>query len=112
MKNRYIQMEILLCLLDCQRHTLNEIKNKTGYSKETIRQHVQIISMFLPLDIYRSGKAGVQGGGGIILQKNFLLNILFTKGEIDIILQKLEGEFENPRSKKLKEKIESMQGKK
>ena len=89
MKNRYIQMEILLCILDCKVHTLNEIKNKTGYAKETIRQHIHILSMFLPIEIFRSGKKGVKGGGGIILQKNFLLKILFDKSaDFYCILQK------------------------
>ena len=46
MRNTYIQVEILLCLLDCQRHTLLEIQNKIGCGKETIRRHVQNLSIF------------------------------------------------------------------
>ena len=89
---------------------MDEIKNKTGYSKETIRQHIQIISMFLPIDIYRSGKIGVQGGGGVVLQKNFLLKILFEKGEIEVMLQSLDYNIENVKAKNVKEKIERMLG--
>ena len=108
MKNRYIQMEILLCILDCKIHTLNEIKNKTGYSKETIRQHIQILSMFLPIDIFRSGKKGVKGGGGIVLHRNFLLKILFEKVEIQIIIEGLGLVSEKTKAQNLKDKIERM----
>ncbi len=47
--------------------------------------------MFLPIDIFRSGKKGVKGGGGIILHRNFLLKILFEKGEIQIIIKEENG---------------------
>ena len=112
MRNTYIQVEILLCLLDCQRHTLLEIQNKIGYGKETIRRHVQDLSILLPIEIYRSGRKGQQGGGGIRLQKNFLLKILFEKSEIEIILQSLDFNIQNVTAQKLKEKIERMLGSK
>ena len=32
MRTRYTQMEILMCLFDCKRHTISELQSKTGYS--------------------------------------------------------------------------------
>ena len=64
--------------------------------------------MFLPIEIFRSGKKGVKGGGGIILQKNFLLKILFDKSEIQIIIESLGMVVEKQKAKNLKEKIERM----
>ena len=112
MRTTYIQVEILLCLLDCKRHTLLEIQNKIGCGKETIRRHVQDLSILLPIEIYRSGKQGQQGGGGIRLQKNFLLKSLFEKAEIELILRSLENVLESDRAEKLKVKIERMLGSK
>ena len=110
MRTRYTQIEILLCLLDCKTHTVSEIRNKTGYGESTIRRHIQDLSIFLPIEIYKGSQKGVRGGGGIVLQKNFLLKVLFNKSEIEIILQSLERNFESEKPKKIKEKIERMLG--
>ena len=109
MRNTYIQVEILLCLLDCQRHTLLEIQNKIGYGKETIRRHVQNLSILLLIEMYRGGMKGQQGGGGIRLQKNFLLKALFKTSEIELLLQGLEM-LGSQKSKELEEKILRMTG--
>ena len=52
----------------------------------------------------------MQGGGGVILQRNFLLKILFAPKEIKLILQSLELNSENEQSKRLKDKLERMLG--
>ena len=46
MRARYIQIEILMCLLDCNLHTISEIRNETGYSVSTIRRHIQDLSIY------------------------------------------------------------------
>ena len=47
------QIEILLCLFDCKCHTISEIRNKTGYGESTIRRHLQELSIYLPIEIYK-----------------------------------------------------------
>lgn len=86
-----------------------EIQNKTGYGKETIRRHVQDLSILLPIETYRGGGKGQQGGGGIRLQKNYLLKALFKTSEIELLLQGLEM-FGSQKAKELKEKILRMTG--
>ena len=110
MRTRFTQIEILMCLFDCKTHTVSEIRNKTGYGESTIRRHIQDLSILLPIEIYKGSKNGKRGGGGVYLQKNFLLKILFEKSEIELILQGLERIPETAKSQRLKEKIECMLG--
>jgi predicted DNA-binding transcriptional regulator YafY len=109
MRARYIQIEILMCLLDCNLHTISEIRNETGYSVSTIRRHIQDLSIYLPIEIHRGSRNGMQGGGGVILHRNFLLKILFAK-EIKLILHSLELNSGNEQSIRLKDKLERMLG--
>lgn len=110
MRARYIQIEILMCLLDCNLHTISEIRNETGYSVSTIRRHIQDLSIYLPIEIHRGSRNGRQGGGGVILQRNFLLKILFAPKEIKLILHSLELNSGNEQSTRLKDKLERMLG--
>lgn len=110
MRTRYTQIEILLCLFDCKSHTISEIQNKTGYGESTIRRHIQELSIYLPIEIYKGSRKGIRGGGGVILQKNFLLKILFEKGEIEVLLRSLDCNIENVKAQRVKEKIERMLG--
>lgn len=112
MRTRYTQIEILLCLFDCKCHTISEIRNKTGYGESTIRRHLQELSIYLPIEIYKGSRKGVQGGGGVYLEKNFLLKLLFEKAEIELLLRSLENILESDKAQKLKEKIERMLGSK
>ncbi|MBQ8658929.1 MAG: hypothetical protein IJ506_07310 [Clostridia bacterium] len=44
------------------------------------------------------------------MQKNFLLKILFEKGEIEVLLRSLDCNIENVKAQRVKEKIERMLG--
>jgi len=110
MRTRYTQMEILMCLFDCKRHTISELQSKTGYSGSTIRRHLQELAIFLPIEIYRGSKTGEQGGGGVVLQKNYLFNILFHNWEIKLLIKGLEVIDDDLRAKELKEKLERLLG--
>lgn len=110
MRTRYTQIEILFCLFDCKNHTISEIQNKTGYGESTIRRHIQELSIYLPIEVYKGSRNGARGGGGVVLQRNFLLKRIFEKGEIDVILQSLDCNIGNIKAQKVKEKIERMLG--
>ena len=103
-------MEILMCLFDCKKHTIPELQRKTGYGRSTIRRHIQDLSVFLPIEMFRSGKEGEKGGGGVVLQKNYLINVLFKNWEIKLILNSLEELKEDTKAKELKNKIERLLG--
>ena len=101
MKKRYIPTEILFYLSDGLIHTASDLARKIEVSEKTIRRHIQELSISYPINVEIGGYGG---GGGYRLETKKCNILLYTKEELEMIIEALE-HLDDDRNVSLKNKL-------
>lgn len=82
-----ITADILNVLSDGKKHTMQEIADVLEISERTVRRHIQSLSFRYPIETFCGGIER----GGVWLDKKYTNGTrIFTKQEIDILLEGLK----------------------
>lgn len=84
MRKRSIGCDILIGLLDCKLHTIQELAERAEVSYSTVFRYIQDLSISLPIET-EHGRQGKRGGGGVRLLNKVFIERLFTAEEIRYI---------------------------
>ena len=86
MRSKTIQNYILYILLDCKKHTLSEIAEKTEISYSTAQRHLSELASIFPIEIIAGGR---NTGGVQMIQSFQLYKHFFSKDELQLIIEGL-----------------------
>lgn len=104
MRKRSIGCDILIGLLDCKLHTIQELAERAEVSYSTVFRYIRDLSISLPIET-EHGRQGKRGGGGVRLLNKVFIERLFTAEEIRYIRIGLEKQEQTEAIIRLKEKI-------
>lgn len=86
MRSKTIQNYILYILLDCKKHTLSEIAEKTEISYSTAQRHLSELASIFPIEVIAGGR---NSGGVQMRQSAELFENFFSKNEINLMVKGL-----------------------